>query len=110
MVEALIRELQEDLGLSDWIINVKVSKKENEEAGEVCEAEIEDFLKYHEGNLTLYPSFFRNSKKNQEINLLHELTHLLLCRLHPHLAPSGDDALEEVVQSIAMQFYRLRHA
>lgn len=105
--EILVRKLVEKwlpaLGLKDWMINISVVEEYHEQRD--IQADIEDDLKYHEADMTIYKSFWEDSADKQERTIVHELVHLLLCRLHPHLSPSGDDVVEEVVQTIAMNFY-----
>lgn len=103
-IKQIIEKWKPVLGLSDWIINIVFET--NYEGDDRCEASIEEDLKYHEADITIYDAFWKNDPEHREKNIVHELTHLVLCRLHPHLSPSGDDALEEVVQSIAMLFYK----
>lgn len=90
------------LGLSDWIINIETSDKYSLTEG--CEADIQDDIKYHEADLCVYPLFWESD--HQEQIIVHELTHLVFCRLHPYLPPAADDLLEEVVQTTAMIFYK----
>lgn len=96
------------LGLEDWIININTRLCYfNDGEDEECEASIQVDLKYHEADLEIYIPFWNNDTAHQEKNIVHELTHILLWRLDPHISPSGDDALEEVVQTIAMRFYNI---
>lgn len=102
-VAAMILKWKLKLGLSEWIINVHFSSKCHKDDGE-CEADISDDLKYLEADLTIYPKFWENDREHQEINIIHELVHLLICPLHPFLGNAADDVLEGVVQKIAVNF------
>ena len=101
----LIEKWLPRLGLNEWIINVEVVEKLHK-IDKRCEAEIEEDIKYLEADMTVYSSFWNNDARHQEINIVHELVHLMFCRLHKHLSPSGDETLEEVVQRTAMLFYK----
>jgi hypothetical protein len=103
-VEALVEKWKSRLGLSDWLINVYIRDKYYPGEPEI-EACIEGDVKYKEANLEVWKEFWKFDAKHKEINVIHELCHLLLWRLHPHMAPSGDDALEEVTQTLATRFY-----
>ena len=87
-----------------WNINIKCSE-ELCERDPGCEAEIDDDLKYHEANLGIYNCFWEHTDERREMIIVHEMMHLVMCRLHPHISPSGDDIVEEVVQSVAMLFF-----
>lgn len=103
-IAELLKKWMPRLGLQDWIINVTIHATEME-GDDRCEAAITEDLKYHNADLEIYKPFWLNDPIHQEKDIIHELTHLLTCRLHPYLAPLGDDALEETVQTIAMQFF-----
>lgn len=94
------------LGLDDWIINIKIEKYTDPEDA-TCEASIEDDLKYLEANLSIWSPFWKNDNEHREINIVHELVHLLICPLHPHLGPAADEVVESVVQKIAMRYYKI---
>lgn len=96
---------QYNLGLHEWMINVEIAEKNDPEDSR-CEISIEDDLKYLEADLTIYPAFWEHDSQHQEINLVHELVHLVLCPLHPYIAPAGDDVLEGIVQKIAINAFK----
>lgn len=105
LVKELVKKWLPRLGLSHWIINIKFTS--GILAGDPqCEATIHDDLKYLEADLEIFKPFWKHDLENQEKNIVHELVHLMLCRLHPYLAPAGDEAVEETVQTIAMIFYK----
>lgn len=103
-VEKIVEKWQSKLHLEDWIINIHF-KNTNFPGDKYCEASITADLKYKEAELEIWKSFWAYDQKHQEINILHELCHLLIWRLNEHVAPSGDDVLEEVVQDLAMTFF-----
>lgn len=106
--ENLVRDMVEKwkhiFGLQAWLINIEISEKKFENDAR-CEASIEEDLKYLEADLTVYPAFWKNDREHQEINIAHELVHLVLCPLHKYLPPLADDVLEGVVQHLAMSAF-----
>ena len=105
-IRDLIDKWKPRLGLDDWIINLKI-KNSYESTGEHrCEAAISDDLKYLEADLEIYKPFWKITKEKQEITIVHELVHLLLCPLHPHYASAGDDIFEQVTQKLAITFFK----
>lgn len=102
-INQLIEKLKRRLGLSDWIINVFFKDDGYYSADDHdTECAIESDLKYMEADLYIFKPFWDHPLGHQEINIKHELVHLLLCPLHPCLPPIADDVLESVVQKIAM--------
>lgn len=92
------------LGLDGWITRVEI-KETNSPEDPTCEAEIEDDLKYHFAELIIWDSFWGLGPHLRSLTIVHELMHLVVCRLHPYMGPAGDDAMEEVVQTLAVLFY-----
>lgn len=107
-VKAIVDFWLPRLGLDDWIITIGIHDRYYP-GDQECEADIEDDIKYHQAALRIWRPFWDNDLQHRYKNIAHELVHLLLCRLHPHIPTSGDDILEEVVQTIAMLFYK-KHA
>lgn len=104
-VSVIVEKWKVRLGLSDWIVNVHI-RNESYPDDETIEACITEDAKYKEADLEIWNQYWKFDEKHKEINIVHELTHLVLCKLHPFLPPIADDTLEEVVQTLAMSLYR----
>ncbi len=104
-IRSLVELWKNRIGLNDWIVNVSFEYRGHPDE-EGCEADIEAFTHYREADLTIWNGFWKFGKEHRIINLIHELVHLILWKLHPHLSPSGDDVLEEVCQQTAVAIYR----
>lgn len=103
-VKKVVKKWQVKLRLEDWIINIHVHDKYFP-GDKSCEASIVADLKYKEAELEVWKPFAEFDERHKEINIVHELCHLILWRINQHVSPSGDDLLEEVVQTLAMTFF-----
>jgi len=101
LIARLVDRWKHVVGLGNWMLCVKI-RKGYYPGDKTCEASVTEDLKYAYADIEIWKPFWKGDVKTQEITVLHELVHLVLCRLHPHLAPSGDAALEEVVQAVTM--------
>lgn len=105
--QAIVRGLVDTwlprLFLSGWIINIELKDRLCAEDKDT-EAEVSADFKYHDADLKIFPPFWKRPE-NQERIILHELVHLLLWRIDPYMGKAGDEALEEVCQTITMAFY-----
>lgn len=102
-VQCLVDKWKPILGLEKWIVNIHIQDGYDPEEDDI-QADITEDLRYFEAELNIWKQFWDDEPWKQEVTIVHELVHLLLCPLHQYLPPAGDEEVERVTQTIALRF------
>lgn len=106
-IPQIVWKWQNILGLREWKVNVErqAGFLDDDRKNSDIEMAIDQDRKYLEATITVYTPVWGLELDGLQRVIIHELLHLSLGGLHPFLAPSGDDALEEAVQRLAVAIY-----